>query len=147
MVILSVLLLLKLVVDLFLVVEEEKFILERGVATLPQLRSFIVSLSLQIKIVPLLLQLNITLVTPLLHVLSHLLKLLLKQLGIVQPALEVDSLGETDQVAAGIRRGRDVLSVIEVAWAKVARRCRTRVGVGEVMVSVVSRCGSAEIGH
>ena len=146
MVILSVLLLLKLVVDLFLVVEEEKFILERGVATLPQFRSFIVSLFLQIEIVPLLLQLNITLVTPLLHVLSHLLKLLLKQLGIVQPALEVDSLGETDQVAAGIRRGCDVLSVIEVAWAKVARRCRTRVGVGEVMVSVVGRCGSAEIG-
>ena len=82
----------------------------------------------------------------LLHILSHLLELLLKQLGIVQPALEVDSLRETDQVAAGIRRGRDVLSVIEVARAKVARRCRTWVGVGEVMVSVVGRCGSAEIG-
>ena len=75
------------------------------------------------------------------------LELFLEQLSIVQPALEVDSLGETDQVAAGIRRSRDVLSVIEVAWAKVARRRRTRVGVGEVMVSVVSRSSSAEIGH
>ena len=147
MVIFAFLLLLHLVLKLFLVVKESEFIIERGGTALPHLCSLLVSLLLQLKVVPLLLQLHSTLVMLLLHVLSHLLELLLKQLGIVQPALEVDSLGETDQVAAGIRRGRDVLSVIEVARAKEARRCRTRVGVGEVMVSVVSRCGSAEIGH
>ena len=142
-----ILFLLELVVDLFLVVEEEEFVLERCAAALPHLCSFLFGLPLQVEVVPLLLQLHITLVAPLLHVHSHLLELLLEQLGIVQPALEVDSLRETDQVAAGIRRSRDVLSVIEVARAKVARRCRTRVGVGEVMVSVVSRRGSAKVGN
>ena len=142
-----ILFLLELVVDLFLVVEEEEFVLERGAAALPHLCSFLFGLLLQVEVVPLLLQLHITLVAPLLHVLSHLLELFLEQLGIVQPALEIDSLSETDQVAAGIRRSRDVLSVIEVAGAKVARRCRTRVGVGEVMVSVVSRRGSAKVGN
>ena len=147
MVFFTILLLFELIVDLFLVVEEEEFILKRRAAALPQLSSFIVLLLLMVKVVPLLLHLQITLLFSLLHINSHLLELFLEQLGIVQPALEVDSLGETDQVAAGVRRGRDVLSVIEVARAKVARLRRTRVGVGEVMVSVVSRSSSAEIGH
>lgn len=138
MVVIAILFLSELVIDLFLVIEEEEFVFEHGAAALPVLCSVIVSFPLLLKVVPLLPQLHITLVTPLLHVLSHLLELFLEQLGIVQPALEVDTLGETDQVAAGIRRGRNVLSVIEVAWAEVARLTRTWVGVGEVMVSVVS---------
>ena len=40
--------LLDLIVDLFLVVEEEEFILERGAAALPHLCSFFVSLLLQV---------------------------------------------------------------------------------------------------
>ena len=103
MIVFTILFLFELVVDLFLVVEEEEFVFKHGVAALPVLVSVIVSSLLLLKVVPLLLQLHITLVTFLLHVLSHLLELFLEQLGIVQPALEVDTFGETDQVAASIR--------------------------------------------
>ena len=99
-----------------------------------------------LKVVTLLPKLHVAPVLPLLQVLSHLLQLFLEELGIVEPALEVDTFGETDQVATGIRRSRNVLSVVEVARTKETCRCRTRVRIGEVMVSVVSRRGSAEIG-